>query len=1063
MKFPIKQDAFNKYIKVKNKGFKLFCQDLDVTGKKCFHVELPENIYNRIEQNNESNYYELWTEDMPLYFSLDLDIKCNQGNPKIETYEESIDIVKKNIIKVLEGFNKYYDHECKIKNIIVLESDSRFKDIDKTNKFSYHIIFRGIYFENYLVLRDFHKRLMKDYKLEYSDGSIYRITCLRLCYNSKFGKKSILMPIELHINNGKTKTGMNSDISGNEFFLETMITNINNKDKKITQENIYYKSNKKEYIEKREKIETIKNINIEEILYKLPKEYYDNYNYWIKIGMILKYSDEKYFDLWNRWSSQSEKYKENEMLDKWNSLKEGQKKISLGTLIHWAKKEKIDNIYIKKNMETIIKEYPEKPIIINYENKIILDQGKLEPEIFEKYIDKQLLFVQSEKGTGKTSNLFSCLFNINNPKIDQNDRVLFLSSRRTFGVKLYGDLKEQGFKLYSEIKDNEIVEKRIICQIDSLLRLSYDEYNLIIIDEAESMARYLSSQHFIKNPKAGRIKEELDYYLKNANKIIVMDADLSDRCVNYYKNITNTREDETFLILNKFTPYEDYEIVSMYFNDWTKKVLKSINDNEKIVIAMASNNKAKDIKLLIEQNFSDKKLLLIHKETPDNEKMKLLNNVNQVWQEYDIIIYTPSVCMGVSFDIPDYFTTIYGYGCEKSLGAQEFTQMLHRVREPKEKKIYIAMDIYNEFKPEHDLMTYEMIEEILTSDYYLTYYGLDDNTITKKIEKIEQENKLVKRLVYPYKHEPIYDLYVRNAWEIIENKLNFSACFYGYIKHKKYKLSFLTFQDKSQDIKKTLKEIKNDRETKEQDTIIDGILNADDISKEEFLIKIKCKDEYLEDKDKFQIKRYNFKNCYDLEIDNMTREIIENYYKDKFMKWYSNLKTILSVKDQDTKIKLDILKEMIISDKWINNCYLDFIKKNKYLNHYFVINMIEICNFDINNLEIKQEPEIFEKNVDKTIEFCENNRQQIAYKYDLKQYNKNLLILNFKDKLKFINTIITSQYGYLIKLKEGYYKMIDNDIWNNLPREIKIIPKELQYNKENENHDINVIDMFNDE
>ena len=61
--------------------------------------------------------------------------------------------------------------------------------------------------------------------------------------------------------------------------------------------------------------------------------------------------------------------------------------------------------------------------------------------------------------------------------------------------------------------------------------------------------------------------------------------------------------------------------------------------------------------------------------------------------------------MGVSFDIPNYFTRIYGYGCEKSLGAQEFTQMLHRVREPIEKKIYISLDKYEEFKPDNDLMT----------------------------------------------------------------------------------------------------------------------------------------------------------------------------------------------------------------------------------------------------------------------------------------------------------------------------------------------------------------------
>lgn len=46
-----------------------------------------------------------------------------------------------------------------------------------------------------------------------------------------------------------------------------------------------------------------------------------------------------------------------------------------------------------------------------------------------------------------------------------------------------------------------------------------------------------------------------------------------------------------------------------------------------------------------------------------SEKMNILKNVNIEWVKYDIVIYTPSVCMGVSFDVPDYFDSIFAYGC----------------------------------------------------------------------------------------------------------------------------------------------------------------------------------------------------------------------------------------------------------------------------------------------------------------------------------------------------------------------------------------------------------------
>ena len=77
--------------------------------------------------------------------------------------------------------------------------------------------------------------------------------------------------------------------------------------------------------------------------------------------------------------------------------------------------------------------------------------------------------------------------------------------------------------------------------------------------------------------------------------------------------------------------------------------------------------------------------------------------------------------MGVSYDIPNVFDSIYAYGCENSLGAQEFCQMLHRVREPINKIIYLSMNIYKEFDQNDDIMTYEDIEQILCSDYYLTH------------------------------------------------------------------------------------------------------------------------------------------------------------------------------------------------------------------------------------------------------------------------------------------------------------------------------------------------------
>ena len=1063
-----KDDAIKKYKRCNSKEIKLFQEDIPTPFKnksnpKKFYVLDPNIIYNKMISNSKSHFYEFWTDTMKIEFALDLDMN------KVDKFEESLDIVQKNIIKVCQGIKKYYNLEYKTSSIIVLESDSRFS-IKESQKFSYRVIFRGISFENHLVAKDFYQRLHEEYNIEYSDISIYNQTCLRLCYSSKYGKNAILIPIELEINGEKTMTDMNTQLTPYQFFLKTMITHTLLSDEEIKQNQMITPISKmkiKVELDDNNSINTsISNIRLEEILFQLPSDYYDDYNKWIKVGMVLKTldsDDAKYFNLWDRWSKQSIKYNEYKIDKIWESLSKdnGSRKLTVGSLIKWCKDEGIVNIFkkTKSSFHEIINKYPVKPVILNLNDKNILEinQQKLTPELYIPFLNKRMIAVQSEKGTGKTSNLFHALFKNDSHNITSDTTMLFISSRRTFGIKLLGDLKEYDFKLYSDIADQDIHAKRIICQLDSLGRLSRDTYDYVIIDECESLARYITSSHFIKNPKSNMIVSHLEMRIEDAKKIIIMDADLSDRCMNYYKKIINQSDLDYQIIVNHYKPFSEYTIISLTYNDWIRKVLETIGENKKIVIPMASNNKAKDLKTKIEQDYPDKKLLIIHKETDDHEKIKNLVNVNTTWNQYDVVIYTPSVCMGVSFDIPNTFDSIYAYGCENSLGSQEFCQMLHRVREPINKIIYLSMSLYKDFNETEDLMTYSSIEKILCSDYYLTHYELHNNLIPVKIKKENIDGQINCVLQYPYKLDPNYDLFVRNSWENIENKLNFSACFYGYAKFKEYKLSHYIYEEKSTDIVSSMKEIKQTRENIEKETSIQGILDAPDISKEEFTSLLKQKDEYLEDKDIQSINRFRFRNCYKLDSNiELNYDVIDEFNTKDKMKWYYNLSNIIANENQSTDEKLEIMKININNDKWINSCYLDFTNKNIYTNHLFCINIIKMSGFDINDFDIQQTQSYLQNSIQSCIAYIDLNKKEISYKFNLKIYNKNITNLDFKEQIKLLNSIINSQYGIKIqkitKNKKNQseddinYQIIGNNIWNNLPKEQKIYPIE-QYDK----------------
>ena len=1102
MKFLKKSDALNYFKKCSANGannLRLFQEDINRAGAKYFHVMKPTDVFHIIKQNKVSHFYEFWSDKCKLLFSLDIDMK-------VKSDYDYRPLIKNIIMNVKSGAKKYYNHQYSYDDIVVLQNDEVIQKIENPDKISFHIIFRGLAFENYLVCKDFFNRLSVEYNMAHCDKAIYKLTCFRLCFNSKMGRNAILSPIEFQIDSKYTTATIKDcdDVDTlKKFWLSTLITNVDSKVKLIDVSNVANKSILKpsHIIDYNDKAKSADNINIEEILFQLPANYYDDYDLWTKIGMILcniSSKDIDYYDLWNRWSQQSEKYKETNMITKWNSFKitnTHKNNIGLGTLIKWCKDEGIINIYknSKKSVDSIVSDYIEREIIIDkkYMDKaIILNQKKLNPEIFEPYIGSGLLAIQSEKGTGKTSNLLEALFKSKNV-ITKDTSMLFISSRRTFGIKLKNDLEEFGFKLYSEITDPYITAKRIICQIDSITRLDRDKYDYVIIDECESLARYITSSHFSRNSKAGIIVSTLEMRADDADHLYIMDADLSDRCINYYTKIreANHKSEKLNLIVNQFKPYSDYTIEYMSYEAWLNIIMNDIEINKKLVIPMASNSKAKDLTTKINRDFPEKKVLLIHKETSDEEKLIKLLKVNEEWNTYDVVIYTPSVCMGVSFDVPNYFDNIYAYGCSNSLGSQEFCQMIHRVRTPKNNKIYLAMDFYKEMTLD-DLIDYKTVEQMLCSDYYLTSYDLHNNILPKKVKKIVntysslddgiendcQEAKEDKTdvlvgetvrdriLSYPHKEEPIYDLYVRNSWESIEDKLNFPSKFFGYVKHKAYQLIYHPNDGEiNGEVLKDMKNIREERTEEDNNNTVEGIISAPDLLPEDYSNKIKQKDEYLDEKDIYAIKRFNIVKCYglksDLEelnkneeipktlTDIITKEFVSEFNDKTKMGWFRNISTVLNSnmigKDgktysQNTSTKLAIMKDNAKYDAAISNCYTDFTMRNKYSYHFYALEIIHRLGFDINNLDVEQYLSTLLFLIDDCLEWAQQHKLEIIYKYDMLKYtHKDLKAFDkFNDKLKFINNILESQYGLKIKKKNTSqdpekmkYCLTDNDVW----------------------------------
>ena len=1021
------------------------------SGSKQFIVGSLDNIWDLIK-SGKNNIYESW-EDNPIHFGLDIDYPTGDT-----TYEEIQLHIKQIIIGILQIINQM-ELELNINDIVVLENEDQSKT-ENLKKYSFHIVFRGLVMENYIAASKFYDNLT-GINLEGCDKSIYRKTCLRTCFSSKIGKNNKLVPLVFKIGAKNTDSQKNYT-SIKEFWKNTLICNTEDYD-------IIYKEEDTEEITFQEpstkSIKPVDLSHIEKIVLSLPAKYYDEYFYWSKIGMILRnlnQEPQKCFDIFDAFSKKSVgKYKgKTDILKYWKTFKDNRKnKISLGTLFLWCKEEKI-SFTTNKTLESIIDEYPMRKLEINHEVKTI-DNRYFPIEEMKELWPNQLIGIQSEKGTGKTTCLFKYIFD-ENKILNDDDSVLFISSRRTFGIKLLGDIKKFGFKLYSDCKEYYIDHNRMICQLDSILRLTTETFKYVIIDECESLMRYITSSHFTKNNKASLIVSSLESKIAEAQKVIIMDADLCDRSINYFKDILNLNNKDVKLVVNKYQPYSEYKIKYMAYSTWLKVLIDKIDANKKIVIPTASNNQAKDLNLLIHAHYPDKKILLIHRETNENEKLDQVINVNEKWSKYDIIIYTPSVCMGISFD-DEYFDYIFAYGCENSLGSQEFCQMLHRIRKPKEQSIYLALDKYAEYEQTRHEISIDKIKDVICYDYYLTHFDLHNNLIPKKykpntttdsISKIVEgsggniiilsdDSNIVntnqnveyvdqKKFVYPYQDEPIFKVYMKNAQESILDRLNFGNQLFGYFKLKGYKLEKHEWED-GEMIKNEIKEIRELRREEELNKEIEGIYSAIDINDEQFKDIMNKRKEDISQDDIYKLQKRNFKKCYILS--DINKEILSKYKDITMMKHYHNLSVVLPFEPKDTiQTRLEDIRQERVNNPYLMNAYADLTIKNSYTKHKWANKIIESLGFSLLDLEIRIHHNVIEDIVDNDwVKDIDSSLEYFVNKFGIAFPKKNLKDMDAVGRIKFASKIIDSQYGLsIVKDTSKNYYLHDNNKWDEL-------------------------------
>jgi P4 family phage/plasmid primase-like protien len=166
-------------------------------------------------------------------------------------------------------------------------------------------------------------------------------------------------------------------------WIKELLMEKHGKSKEKTKEEI---KEKQEDIQKNDEIEKDDvNINysykdIEILLSMLNSNRQNNYDDWIKVGMVLKNINNDYKIVWKRWSEQNQKYDEKECEEKWKSFKKSKSGLSIGTLLYWCRednKEEYEEFMKTKKMHNmIISKFPNDNLILG-DRHIVNDQYSL--------------------------------------------------------------------------------------------------------------------------------------------------------------------------------------------------------------------------------------------------------------------------------------------------------------------------------------------------------------------------------------------------------------------------------------------------------------------------------------------------------------------------------------------------------------------------------------------------------------------------------------------------------------------------------------------------------------
>ena len=284
--------------------------------------------------------------------------------------------------------------------------------------------------------------------------------------------------------------------------------------------------------------------------------------------------------------------------------------------------------------------------------------------------------VRAAMGTGKTYQLREYVRRV-------SARVLVVS----FRVALCRYLHEYlggGFELYSDV-DEPASSARLIITVNSLWKLRGASYDVLVLDEAESIMEQFEAVH-PSNQRLGWMV--FDMLVRSTPRVICLDAELGPRTLCVMRAV---RPGRPALIVNEFPCAERREVIVERRDRFLTSLYECLGSGARVAFASSSAAQLVAVHAVLARMMPAKRIYLIHAGTPEAEKVLFARKCNRFLDQYDALFYSPTIQAGNSIDVP--FDAMFVHATPGGPSPEGVHQMIGRVRSLRTGRVTVTFDV----------------------------------------------------------------------------------------------------------------------------------------------------------------------------------------------------------------------------------------------------------------------------------------------------------------------------------------------------------------------------------